>query len=103
MTTKDKELRRKTYERQSICPHTRLHKLVDVPIFHPVRNHRESILGNRHTQQWQHVRVMKVLPSYYFLTEPLYGIWSVRRHAQAEGGPLLRSAPGRLWNISPWP
>ena len=48
-----------------------LGELVDVPILHPLRCHREVVLAHCHPQQWQHVWMAKGLPGHNLLTEPL--------------------------------
>jgi len=46
-------------------------KLVDVPIFHPRRNHREPLVTHCHSDQRQNVRVPEVLPGYPLSAESL--------------------------------
>ena len=50
----------------------RLDELVDVPIRHPLRHHREMVIAHCHSQQWQHVRMTKSPPRHNLLTEPLH-------------------------------
>ena len=53
MTIEDEDSERKAaYELQPIHVRTRLHKLDDIPILHPLRYHRQLITGHRHTHQW---------------------------------------------------
>jgi hypothetical protein len=49
-----------------------LDELVDVPIYHPLRYHRELVGVHCHTQQWQHVRMAKSFPRHNFLAEFLH-------------------------------
>jgi len=49
----------------------RLDKLVNVPIDHPVRHHREVRIVHCHSQQRKHVRVTEGSPGYNLLTKPL--------------------------------
>jgi hypothetical protein len=49
-----------------------LDELVDVPIYHPLRYHREMVGANCHTQQWQHVWMAKGPPCHNLLAEPLH-------------------------------
>ena len=66
------------------------HKLVDVPIYHPLRYHSKLIPGHDRPQQWQHVWVSKSFPSYDFLAEPLQRLsHSVSQHAQGYNSPLV--------------
>jgi len=46
-------------------------ELVDIPIDHPLRNHRKELSPHRHSQQWEHVWMAEALPCYDFLAERL--------------------------------
>ena len=49
----------------------RFDELVDVPIVHPLRCHRELTGAHRHSQERQHVPMAKSPPHYNLLTEHL--------------------------------
>lgn len=46
-------------------------EFIDVPIFHPLRCHREVVRTHCHSQQWQNVFVAEGLPGHNLLAEPL--------------------------------
>jgi len=52
-------------------------ELVDVPIDHPFRYHRELVITHRHSQQWQNVLMVKGFPRYNLLAEPLQYLISI--------------------------
>ena len=54
-----------------------LGELVDVSVFHPLRNESELVFTHRHSRQWQEVRMPEVLPSNALSTESLRSIRSV--------------------------
>ena len=83
MTIEDEDSERKAaYELQPIHVRIRLHKLDDVPILHPLRYHPQLIIRRCRTNQWQHVRMAKGLPSENLLAEPLRG---TRQFVDARG------------------
>ena len=63
------------YKFETVYIPVSLDELVDGPIAHPFRHHRELVVTHHHSQQWQYVLMMKSFPGYYFPTEPLRG-WS---------------------------
>ena len=46
-------------------------ELVDVPIFHPLRNKSEPVFAHCHSKKWQDVGVPEVFPSNPLSTESL--------------------------------
>ena len=73
------------YKLERVCIPVSLDKLVDGPIDHPFRHHRELVVAHHHSQQWQYVLMAKGFPGEYFLTEPLRS-WSthtLRRNSKA--------------------
>jgi hypothetical protein len=72
-TTSDDGPKRKAHKLQPIRIGILLQKIVDVSIVHPLRYHDKPILGHRHTQQGQHIRMTKGPPRHNLSTKPLYG------------------------------
>lgn len=79
----------KSYKPETIRIPVHLDKLVDVPIEHPLRYHREVPFAHCHAQQRQYVRVAKGIPHHGVLAE------SLRNNSQ-----LLISAPRKLWVVT---
>ena len=46
---------------------------VDVPIDHPLQHHCKLVLTHHHSQQWQHILMMKSFPGDKLLTQALHG------------------------------
>ena len=75
----------KPHELETIRILTGFDELVDVPILHPFRCHCEEGEGiiHHYPQKWQHIRMVKYLPSYNLLAEPLEweksAVWCARR------------------------
>ena len=84
VTNKDKEIEQKAYKLQRVHISMRLHKLLDVSIPHPLRNHHEPILVHCHPQQRQHVWMTEGPPSYDLLAEPLWDTVSMHIIGQGE-------------------
>ena len=63
----------KAHEFEQIDVRTGPDELIDIPILHPPGHHYESSLVHRHSQEWQHVRMVERSPPYHLLTEPLHG------------------------------
>ena len=51
-------------------------ELDDVPVFHPLGDHRKPAFGHRHPKQWQDIRMLKVLPGHSFSAEALRSVHS---------------------------
>ena len=49
-----------------------LDKLVDVPVGHPFRDHRENLFVHLYPQQREHIGMAEAFPCYNFLAEPLH-------------------------------
>ena len=62
-----------------------LDKLADISIVHPLRCHRELVRAHRHSQERQHILMVKGLPCHNLFTERLRG-------SQSVGHPGLRIA-----------
>jgi len=90
---------RKTYKIESICILVCSHELVDVPVWHPLRHHRELSLRHDHSQQRQHVRMTKSLPRYELSAEPLQGLQSTRRQELRLAAPTATHA-GNLLQVT---
>ena len=56
-----------------------LHKLVDIPVVHPLRHHCELGLRHYHTHERQHVWMSEGLPRHELLAELLHDQPSVSR------------------------
>ena len=52
----------------------RLKELVDVPVGHPLRCHRELVIAHSYSQQWQHISMTKGFPSHNLLAKFLQEI-----------------------------
>ena len=60
-----------TYELGTIYMPIPLDKVVDIPILHPLRNHRKPVLIQCHAKQWQDVGMPEVFPGNSLSTESL--------------------------------
>jgi len=49
-----------------------LNELLDIPIDHPFRNHREEPFPHCHSQKREHIRMVEGSPCYNFLAEHLH-------------------------------
>jgi hypothetical protein len=65
-------VRVKPYKLEQIRIPMRLDELVDVPIYHPLRYHYELVITHCHSQQWQHIRMVKGFPHHNLFAEPLH-------------------------------
>ena len=63
----------KSYKLEPIRLSMHLDKLVDVPVCHPLRHHRELGITHRDSQQRQYIWMSKGIPRHYLLAEPLHG------------------------------
>ena len=59
------------YKLEPVRLPTCLDELNNISINHPFRNHRKEPFPHRHSQQREHIRMMKALPRYNFLAERL--------------------------------
>ena len=51
-----------TYKLSTVHVFVLLDKLIDVPMFHPLGDHRKPALAYRHSKQWQDIGVTEVFP-----------------------------------------
>ena len=65
-----------TYKRSPVCIRIIPNELVDIPIVHPLRNHRKVALIERHSKQRQNVWVPKVLANHCLSAKSL---WCIHR------------------------
>ena len=68
----EKKCEQTTHQFYPIHVRVSLHKLVDIPVLHPLRHHHKPIVGHCHTQQRQYVQVTNPLPSHNLFAEPLF-------------------------------
>ena len=61
----------KPYKLEPIHIPMHLDELINVPIDHPFRHHCELVIAHRHSQQWQHVLMVKGFPRHNLPAEPL--------------------------------
>jgi len=64
-------VRARPYKLEPIRLPTCLDEINNIPIDHPFRNHRKESFPHRHSQQREHVWMVKALPRYNFLAERL--------------------------------
>ena len=60
-----------TYKLSTVDVSIPLDEVVDVPIFHPLRDQSEPVFTHSHSKEWQDVGMSKVFPSNALSTESL--------------------------------
>jgi len=60
-----------TYELDAVNMPIPLDKIIDVPVFHPLRNQSEPVFSHSHSQEWQNMGMPQVFPSNALSTKPL--------------------------------
>ena len=66
------------YKLSAINLHIPLDEIIDIPVFHPVRNQRKPVFTNCHSEKRQDVGMSQVFPSNTLSTKSLWSIQTDR-------------------------